>query len=76
MATEAAIAGMGILFVVFLFRVVIAAFIAGMVFWIMMIIDCATRKLPDGERIAWILVLVFTGIIGATIYYFVVKRRK
>ena len=76
MATEAAIAGMGILFFVFLFLVVIAAFIAGMVFWIMMIIDCAQRKFPGNEQVVWILLLIFTGILGATIYYFVVKRRK
>jgi hypothetical protein len=46
------------------------------VFWILMIIDCAKRKhLSDGERVAWILILVFLGFIGATIYYFAVKRK-
>ena len=49
--------------------------IAATVFWILMIIDCAKRKMSDGERVAWILVLVFLGIIGATIYYFAVKRK-
>lgn len=46
------------------------------VFWIWMIVDCATRKkLSDGERVAWILVLVFLHFLGATIYYFAVKRK-
>ncbi len=46
------------------------------IFWIMMIIDCVKRKqLSDGERTAWILVLVFLGIIGAGIYYIAVKRK-
>ena len=46
------------------------------VFWVLMIIDCATRKrFSDGERVAWILVLVFLHFIGATIYYFAVKRK-
>jgi len=46
------------------------------VFWVLMIIDCASRKrMSDGERIAWILVLVFLGFLGATIYYFAVKRK-
>ncbi|MEM3154539.1 MAG: PLDc N-terminal domain-containing protein [Candidatus Woesearchaeota archaeon] len=46
------------------------------VFWILMIIDCAKRRgLTGGERIAWILVLVFLGVIGAAVYYFAVKRK-
>ena len=40
-----------------------------------MIIDCAKRKMSDSERITWILILVFLGIIGAVVYYFVVKRK-
>lgn len=45
------------------------------IFWIWMIVDAATRKkLSDGERIAWILVLVFLGVLGAAVYYFAVKR--
>ena len=46
------------------------------IFWILMIVDCATRKkLTDGERVAWILVLVFLHFIGAAIYYFAVKKK-
>ncbi len=46
------------------------------VFWVMMIIDCVQRKhMTDGERIAWILVLIFLGFLGAGIYYLAVKRR-
>ncbi len=43
-------------------------------FWIWMIVDCAKRNFKkDIEKVVWILVLIFTGIIGALIYYFVVK---
>jgi hypothetical protein len=46
------------------------------VFWILMIVDCAKRKkLSDSERVAWILILVFLHFIGATIYYFAVKKK-
>ena len=46
------------------------------IFWIMMIIDCVKRKFKDeNDKIVWILVLVFLHIIGAIIYYFVVKRK-
>ncbi len=45
------------------------------VFWIMMIIDCTTRKFKEGsDKIVWIIVVVFLQIIGAIIYYFAVKR--
>jgi len=53
--------------------------ILAVVFWIMMLINCAT--MPDkkikkyGGKVAWILILVFLGLLGAIIYYFVVKRK-
>ena len=75
MAGEAAVASLGIVFGL-LMLVVICLAIAAMAFWILMVVDCATRKLSDGERIAWILILIFTGALGAAIYYFVVKRRR
>ncbi len=46
------------------------------VFWIWMIIDCAQRNFKkDNDKIVWILVIVLAGVIGAAIYYFVVKRK-
>lgn len=45
------------------------------VFWIVMLLDCVKKKFKnDSEKIVWILILIFTGIIGALIYYFVVKK--
>ncbi len=50
--------------------------ILGVVFWIVMIIDCVKRTFKnDNEKIAWILILVFLHALGAAIYYFVVKRK-
>lgn len=44
------------------------------VFWVIMLIDCLKRDFKkDAEKIAWILVLIFLHILGAIIYYFVVK---
>lgn len=66
----------GIVVLAFIVLLAIALGVFSFVFWILMIIDAAQRKgLSDGERIAWILVLVFIGIIGAIIYYFAVKRK-
>jgi len=72
MAGEIVALGLGIL--AFIFSI-IAIFILAFIFWIFMIVDCAKRKFKnDSDKIVWILILVFLGIIGAIVYYFVVKR--
>lgn len=44
------------------------------VFWIWMLVDCIKRDFKkDVEKIVWILVLIFLHLLGALIYYFVVK---
>jgi len=48
--------------------------IASLVFWIMMLIDAAKYKTDN--QVVWILVICLTGVIGALIYYFVVKRDR
>lgn len=64
---------LGVLLVIFIIAIAIWAF----VFWILMIVDCATRKFRDStEKIVWMIVIVFLQIIGALIYYFVVKRQN
>jgi hypothetical protein len=66
--------GFGIL-MFFLVLAMIAFAIFLFVFWILMIIDCVTRKFKnDTDKIVWILVLILIHILGAVIYYFVVKR--
>jgi glucan phosphoethanolaminetransferase (alkaline phosphatase superfamily) len=45
--------------------------ILGTIFWIWMVIDCATnKKLRDDQKVIWLLVIIFTHLIGAIIYYF------
>lgn len=57
--------------------IIFALSIIGFIFWILMLVDCIKRKFKEEtEKIIWILVLVFTGVIGALIYYFVVKKKK
>ena len=47
-----------------------------LVFWILMIVDVAKRKFPnENDKIMWVLIVALTGIIGAIIYYFMVKRK-
>jgi hypothetical protein len=46
------------------------------IFWILMIIDAATRKFKsDADKIIWILIIISLHILGAIIYYFVIKRK-
>ena len=70
-----AIAGVFIFF--FLIWILFAVFgILGLIFWIFMIVDVAKRNFKkENDKILWILVVVLAGLIGALIYYFVVKRQ-
>ena len=47
------------------------------IFWIWMLIDCIKREFSgSNEKVVWILLIILTGILGAIIYFFVIKRRK
>lgn len=69
--------GIAILGIMALVMLVIAVAVLSFVFWIWMVIDCAQRKFKsENDKVVWILVIVLAGIIGAAIYYFVVKRKS
>ena len=40
-------------------------------FW--MIVDCATKEEESGNKIAWLLIILLAGFIGAPLYFFVRK---
>jgi len=64
--------GLGGIFVLFFF----VLGILGTILWIWMIIDCATKEPSEGnDKIVWLLIIIFTGWIGALIY-FLVRRPK
>ena len=46
------------------------------VFWIWMIIDCATHERNSGDKVLWIIIIIFTHFLGAVIYFFVRKRGR
>lgn len=51
--------------------------ILGTIFWVWMIIDCATNEpSSDTNKIVWILVIVLTHLIGAAIYFFVRRPER
>lgn len=47
-------------------------FLAFTIFWILMLIHALNHDVKD--KTVWVLVIIFTGILGAAIYYFIVKR--
>ena len=67
-----AIIGMKLGFGLFLLPLVLLAF----VFWLWMLVHAITnRGVGDGEKIAWVLVILFLHFLGALIY-FIVGRPK
>ncbi|MGO4879523.1 MAG: PLDc N-terminal domain-containing protein [Bryobacteraceae bacterium] len=51
--------------------------LAGFAFWIWMIVDCATHEPATGnDKLVWIVIIIFTHIIGALIYYIVRRRPR
>ena len=57
--------------------VLIALALGACVLWICMIIECATKESASGnDKLIWILIIIFTGWIGALIYYFVRRPQR
>ncbi len=64
----------------FLILILIIPAVALIALWLWMLIDCLKR--PDGKykyggnnaKLIWIFVIIFTGFIGALIYYFLIKK--
>ena len=66
----------GVFFVmIFIWLIAMAVGVFSLIVWILMIVDVAKRDFKkEGDQIMWILIIVLTGIIGALIYYFIVKK--
>jgi len=48
-----------------------AVCLAYVVFWICMLVHAITNKgLGDGEKIVWVLVLIFLHVLGPILYFF------
>ena len=55
--------------------VILSLVLAVLAFWIAMIIDCCKRKFNNGlERLIWLLVLLFTNLLGMIIYFFLITK--
>ena len=57
---------------VFIFLLFFGIGILGTIFWIWMLIDCATKEPSEGnDKIIWVIVIVLTHLLGAVLYYFI-----
>ena len=47
------------------------------VFWILMLVDCATKMdSADPKKTFWIIIVVLLGVIGAAAYFFGPRSRR
>lgn len=45
--------------------------LAGFAFWLWMLINAIANKgLSDGEKIVWVLVIIFLPFLGSVLYFF------
>ena len=56
--------------IILIFLAMLPLALASFVFWIWMLVDCATKEPSAGnDKVIWILVILFAHWIGALIYY-------
>lgn len=56
----------------------VAAFIIlQLVMWIWMLVDCLKYEPSEGnDKVIWVLLMVFLGIIGSLLYYFIRRPQR
>jgi len=56
----------------FLFWIILVLFAT--IFWFWMLIDCLSRRRFE-DKLTWVIVLLLLNIIGAILYYLLVKSK-
>ena len=54
------------------------ASIITLIIWLWLLIDCVQRENYDGpnDKLLWVIIIFFGGLIGAVLYYFMIKTKK
>lgn len=60
--------------VISILLIAILAVLITSIFWVMMLVDCAKRDFKD--KLAWIIIIIFTHFMGAVLYYYTVKKAE
>ncbi len=51
--------------------------VLGTIFWIWMLVDCATKEPSSGnDKIVWVVIIALTHVLGAAIYFFVRRPQR
>ncbi len=67
----------GTIMVIFFTLCMIGVAVLATIFWVWMLIDCATKEPSEGnDKVVWLLVILLTHIVGALIYYFVRRPQR
>ncbi|MEO9086324.1 MAG: PLD nuclease N-terminal domain-containing protein [Ktedonobacteraceae bacterium] len=54
-----------------------AIIIVGSIFWVWMLVECITREPSEGnDKVVWLLIILFTHMVGALIYFFVRRPQR
>jgi uncharacterized membrane protein YhaH (DUF805 family) len=58
-------------------RLVMTSILLLTIFWISAFVHCLTnRRLRDTEKLTWVLAIFFLNVIGAAIYFLVVRNPR
>ncbi len=49
-------------------QIAIGVGLAGLLFWVAMLAECAIFETNDNQRLVWVVIIIFTGILGAFLY--------
>lgn len=62
---------------VLLFLPLVGVGLLAFAFWVWMLVECATKEASTGnDKLIWVLVLLFTHLLGALLYFFVRRPRR
>lgn len=51
--------------------------LVGFLFWLRALVDCATKESNQGNtKVVWVIIIVFTNIIGAAVYWLVRRPQR
>ena len=57
--------------------VLLAILIPAFLFWIWMLVDCATNEPSEGnDKLVWTLLVLFANVLGAAAYYLVRRPQR
>ena len=62
---------------IFIILAIFTVGIGGTILWVWMLIDCATNEPAEGnEKIIWILILIFTHLLGSLLYLMIRRPER